>query len=107
MNKILKTIFELFNNTIVVEKKDLEIDIKKYKRVVFTVKPKKEWFKTLHLYWLKNTFKDEKELVSFLDEHKINKNEFENNYELFKQFHLECKERYSDFLLSEINKNIQ
>lgn len=105
MYQIIKSIKGFFTNTIYVDKKDLEINTQQYKKVVFSVvktKDKKDWFELLHLFFLKNRFNNEQEMLMFLDEHKINKDEFEKNIDSFMIFHSKCNERYSNFLLAEI-----
>ncbi len=99
--KSIKKIIEFCTNTIIVEKEDLEIDIEKYKQIVFIYKPKKKWFEDLHISFLQGAIKNEEELLLVLKKLGITEKEFDDNYDLFKKFRFDCMERYNGFLCFE------
>jgi len=90
-------------------------NINKYKTdILSSIEVKKEWFKDLHIHFLKSdikkelAFKDEQELLTFLNNHKIEKKEFEIYKDDFISFNTKCKILYSDFLyeIDEDNRTI-
>jgi len=95
---------DFFTNTHTVTPDEVKLDVKKYSDVVFaTVRPKKEWFKTMHLFLLENKFKSENELIEFLNKNSISIKEFESSTDEYRKFTFECGETYSGFQVTSIN----
>lgn len=80
----------------------------KYKTdILSSIEAKKEWFKDLYIHFMKSdlkkelAFKDEQELLTFLDNNKIDKKEFELYKDDFIAYSIKCKMICPNFLIDE------
>lgn len=83
-----------------------EYDVNDYENRVFKLtKPKREWFKALHLHMIQNDyFKSEDELTKALEKYCISKKEFIFYKDEFIKFSTECNLIYDDIYFSKLKQ---